>query len=153
MELGRKEDALGIFNAIRTETKQGMLYSAATQYAALLMYEKGNLEPAYELLLAIREDLTADALCLLHKAAFDHKNYKLVTELSGTSFQTWPTAETALRNAYAHASLCEVTPAVGWLQTAIEQGVGNLNEVLSDACFNSIRQDPAFKQLLASLKK
>jgi Zn-dependent protease len=153
IQQGRKEDALALFQAIRTETKQGMLYSAATQYAALLLYEKGELEPAYEMLLAVRDELTADALCFLHKAAFEHKNYKLVTELSGSSFQTWPTAETALRNAYAHAALSEPTPAVGWLQTAIQQGIGNLNEVLADPSFDPVRKDPGFQDLLASLNK
>ena len=70
------------------------------------------------------------------------KNFPLVIEAAGPCFQTWPTGETALRNAYAHALLGQVVPAVGWLQTAIQEGVRNLDEVLNDKSFDPIRRIP-----------
>ncbi|MBY0528998.1 MAG: M50 family metallopeptidase [Rhabdochlamydiaceae bacterium] len=150
---GRKEEALELLAKIRSDAKEGMLYTAATQYTALLMYDQGRSEQTYQLLLSIREELSPDALCLLHKTAFENKNYPLVAELAGRCFQTWPTAETALRNAYAHAALAQVVPTVGWLQTAIQEGAQNLAEVLHDPSFDPVRNDPAFQQLIASLQK
>jgi stage IV sporulation protein FB len=136
MQTGQKEEALALFETVRKQAKEGMLYSLATQYAAFLKYETGYSKEAYELLVSI-----------------DQKNFPLVAELGGGCFQAWPTAETALRNAYAHGALGQAVPAIGWLQTAIQEGVHNLEEVLADESFNSIRQDPSFQHLLSSLKK
>ncbi|HKZ00380.1 MAG TPA: site-2 protease family protein [Rhabdochlamydiaceae bacterium] len=152
MNSGQKEKAIAAFETIRAQAKEGMIYILATQYLAFLKYQAGNSRDTYDLLTSIRSDLANDALCLLHKSAFEQKDYPLVVELAGVCFQTWPTAETALRNAYAHASLAQSVPAIGWLQTAVQEGVQNLQEILRENCFYAIRQDPAFRQFLASLK-
>jgi hypothetical protein len=87
----------------------------------------------------------------LHKVAFDQKNFPLVVELAGPCFQTWPTADTALRNAFAHAQLQQAVPSVGWLQTAIHEGISNIKDVLSDPIFDPIRSDNSFQELLKSV--
>ena len=130
-----------------------MIFNLATQYLAFLRYEEGDSKGAYQLLLSVRQELASDALCLLHKAAFEQRDFPLVAELAGNCFQTWPTAETALRNAYAHAELSQSVPAVGWLETAITEGIDNLEEVLAEKSFDPIRQGAPFQQLLASLKE
>ncbi len=71
-----------------------------------------------------------------------------MVELAGTCYQTWPTAETALRNAFAHAQLHQAVPTVGWLQTAFGEGVANPKEVLANTAFDPIRTDPSFQELL-----
>jgi stage IV sporulation protein FB len=148
MQTGNKEEALRFCQEIRVKAKKGMIYELATQYLAFLKYEKGDSKEAYELLRFIREDLSGDALCLLHKVAFEQKDFPLVIELAGTCFQNWPTPETALRNAFAHAHLKQVVPTVGWLQTAINEGLSNREAVLSDQIFDPIRNDPSFQALL-----
>jgi stage IV sporulation protein FB len=148
MQTGKKEAAFLLCEQIRTKAKKGMIYELATQYLAILKYEKGDLKAAYDLLLSIREELSGDALCLLHKVAFEQKDFSLVIKLAGTCFQNWPTAETALRNAYAHAQLKQAVPTVGWLQTAINEGLPNTKEILSDHLFDPIRLDPTFQELL-----
>lgn len=148
IQMGKKEQALNLSEEIRAKAKSGMIYELATQYLAFLKYEKGDSKNAYELLRSIRAELGSDALCLLHKAAFDQKDFPLVKELAGSCFQNWPSVETALRNAYAHAQLKEAVPTVGWLQTAIDEGLSNLKDILADQVFDPIRQDPAFQQLL-----
>jgi hypothetical protein len=152
LQAGKKEEALAGFEKIRKDTKQGMIYDLATQYLAFLNYEMGKTRESYELLLPLRKELPAEALCLLHRAAFDEKDYPLVVELAGLCFQSLPNAETALRNASACAVLKQVHPAIGWLQTALEQGVLNLDEILLQEIFNPIRQDPSFQHFSASLK-
>lgn len=148
MQTGKKEEALQLCQEIRAKAKKGMLYELSTQYLAFMKYERGDSKGAYELLLSIRQELSGDALCLLHKVAFEQKDFPLVIELAGTCFQNWPTAETAVRNAFAHAQLKQVVPTVGWLQTAINEGLSNLKEILSDQLLDPIRQDSLFQSLL-----
>lgn len=151
MQMGKKDDAYHLCEEIRAKAKKGMIFELSTQYLAFLKYEKGETKDAYDLLRSIREDLGGDALCLLHKVAFEQKDFPLVVELAGACFQTWPTAETALRNAYAHAQMHQAVPSVGWIQTAINEGLANTKEVLADHVFDSIRQDPSFQQMLKNL--
>jgi hypothetical protein len=146
---GKKEEARAHFEEIRTRGKKGMLFLLSTQYLAYLDYEAGNSQAAYDLLLPLQDDLSPDALCLLQKAAFDQKNFPLVASLSGICYQTWPSVETALRNASAAAELRQVEPAVGWLQTALKEGLENLDEVLAQGVFDPVRQDAAFKEFLS----
>ena len=83
-------------------------------------------------------------MCLLHKAAFEEKDYRIVKELAAPCFQTLPTVETALRNAYAHGELNEAEAAVGWLETAVREGLQNISDVISHKAFDPIRNDPHF---------
>ncbi len=147
MQKGNREEAYQLCQQIRTKAKKGMIFELSTQYIAFLKYEKGEIKDAYELLCSIREELGSDALCLLHKAAFEQKDFPLVVELAGPCFQSWPSMETALRNAYAHAQLKQAVPTVGWLQTAISEGLVNIPEVLSDHLFDPIRSDSSFQEL------
>ena len=151
MQLGQKEQAYQLCTEVRSLAKQGIIFELSTQYLAFLKYDKGEKKEAYDLLCSIRKDLGGDALCLLHKVAFEQKNFPLVVELAGPCFQSWPTAETALRNAYAHAQLKEATPAIGWLQTAIGEGLANVQEVIADPTFDAIRSDSSFQEFLKSL--
>ncbi|MBI2810773.1 MAG: hypothetical protein HYX67_08105, partial [Candidatus Melainabacteria bacterium] len=151
MQTGKKEEAYRLCEDIRSKAKKGMIYELSTQYLAFLKYEKGQTKEAYELLRSIREELAGDALCLLHKVAFEQKDFSLVVELAGPCYQTWPTSETALRNAYAHAQMKQAVPTVGWLQTAISEGLSNTKEVLSDKMFDAVRQDPPFQEFLKTV--
>jgi stage IV sporulation protein FB len=151
MQTGKKEEAYRLCEEVRTKAKKGMIFELSTQYLAFLKYERGQIKDTYDLLNGIREELSGDALCLLHKVAFEQKDFPLVTELAGTCFQNWPTAETALRNAFAHAQLHQAVPSVGWLQTAINEGVSNIKEIVADPAFDSIRQDPSFQEMLKGL--
>ncbi len=149
---GRKDEAKEALIDIRTRAKEGITSLLAAQYLAYIYYEEGKSKETYELLLPLRKELSSDALCLLHKAAFDQKDYPLVIELGGTCFQTWPSVETALRNASACAALAQVTPALGWLQTALKEGLENIAEILQEPVFDLIRLDPAFQSFVAHLK-
>jgi Zn-dependent protease len=149
MQQGHKKEAQEFLVQIRQKARKGMIFNLATQYLAFLKYEGGDSKEAYQLLLSIRKELASDALCLLHKAAFEQQDFLLVIELGGDCFQTWPTAETALRNAYAHAELSQPIPAVGWLETAIEEGIENVQAVFAEKGFDRIRNEETFQELVA----
>jgi stage IV sporulation protein FB len=148
---GDKVKALEAFEALRAKSKEGMIYDTATQYAAFLHYEQGHIQEAYQMLMMLKERLDSDALALLHKIAFEQGDFPVVIELAGSVFQYVPEAEVALRSAYAAANLKQAEASIGWLQTASQSGVENLKEITAERVFDPIRNDPAFKEFLATL--
>lgn len=148
LQEGNKEKAQAAFEQIRTEAKEGMIHMMATQYLAFLKYDIGQIKESYELLHPIRSTLSSEGLCLLHKAAFQEKDYSLVEEIGGTCFQAMPSKEVALRNALACAALSKPKPAVGWMETAFQEGLENLTEILKGSEFDPIRESDLYKKFL-----
>ncbi|MDN3506727.1 MAG: M50 family metallopeptidase [Simkaniaceae bacterium] len=146
LQAGNKDKALFAFEKIRNESKEGMIHMMATQYIAFLKYDLGRTKEAYELLLPIRSELSPEALLLLHKAAYDEKNFPLVEEIGGSCFQVMPSKEVALRNALASAALARSKPAVGWLETAFQEGLDNLSDIIKSPEFDPIREDEIFQK-------
>lgn len=147
---GHKEQALVAFEDLKQKTKEGMIFLAASQYAAFLNYEFGKRKEAYVSLAPLKDRLDPEGLCLLHRLAFEENDYHLVMELAGPAFQFTPEAEVALRSAYAAANLVQVESAIGWLQTAIQSGIENIREILQEKNFDLIRSDPAFQSFIAN---
>jgi stage IV sporulation protein FB len=151
IQTGQRDEAASVCEEVRKKAQKGLLFALATQYLAFLQYEKGLSRESYQLLLSIRPDLANDGICLLHKAAFDQRDFSLVAELGSTCFQTLPSAETALRNSLAHAELKQTVPSIGWLRTAIQEGLVNISEILRSSSFDGIRKDPAFEEFIKDL--
>ncbi len=145
---GRKDEALAAFEAIRLQAGQGMLYDAATQYAALILDDQGQPQAAYERLKPLQDRLDPPTLLLLHRLAFEHQDDPSVTTLGATVFQLFPLAEVALRNAYAAARQNATEAAIGWLETARDKGTENINEIVTESSFDGIRNNPAFRQFV-----
>lgn len=146
LQKGQKEQALASFEKIRNESKEGMIYLMATQYVAFLKYDMDQKQETYNLLQPIHSEISPEALCLLHKTAFEIKDFNLVEEIGANCFQTMPSKEVALRNALASAALSKEKPAVGWLETAFQEGLENLSEILKDPEFDSIRDTDSFRK-------
>jgi Zn-dependent protease len=147
LRTGKKREAEEMCQKILSEAHEGVIFETATQYLALLKYEEGKWEEVYHLLNPLRSELSSDALCLLHHAAFIQKDFPLVKELASPCFQIQKEAVVALRNACAHAQLKETAAAVGWIQTACEEGLDNLREALASPLFDPVRTDPTFQTL------
>lgn len=148
LQEGHKDQAHDAFEKIHNENKDGMISLMATQYLAFLKYDKGQIKEAYDLLLPHKSELSPEALCLLHKSAFDEKDYNLVEELSGSCFQVMPSKEIALRTALACALLSKEKPAVGWLETAFQEGLDNLSEIAKSPEFDPIRDTESFQKFV-----
>ena len=80
---GNKEKALAAFEDLRKASKRGIIYDAASQYAAFLHFDLGDLQEAYQILLQLKDRLDPDALALLHRVAFEKGDYSMVVELAG----------------------------------------------------------------------
>ena len=148
LQLGNKQEALTQFENIRAQTKEGMIHMMATQYLAFLKYDVGAVHDTYQMLEPLRDELSHEALCLLHKAAFDEKDYPLVEEIGGTCFQVMPSKEVALRNALACAAMEKPKPAVGWLETAFQEGLENISDIVCGTEFDPIRKSDYFQQFM-----
>lgn len=148
---GRKDEALAAFQAIRVLTQQGMLYDAATQYAAIILDDQGQPQAAYDLLKPLQERLDPPTLLLLHRLAFDRQDDAIVSSLGASVFQLFPLAEVALRNAYAAARQKQLQGTIGWLETAKQNGVENLDEIVKESSFDSLRKEPAFKEFVKGI--
>ncbi len=153
LQEGNKDKALFSFEKIRNESKEGMIHIMATQYLAFLKYDLGRTKEAYELLLPIRSELSPEALCLLHKTAYDEKDYPLVEEIGGTCFQVMPSKEVAFRNALACAALAKAKPSVGWLETSFQEGLENIADILHASEFDLIRESELFQKFLTNHSK
>ncbi len=149
---GRKDEALAAFQALRASTGAGMLYDTATQYAAIILDDQGQPQAAYDLLKPIQERLDPPSLLILHRLAFEHQDDPIVSSLGAAVFQLFPLAEVALRNAYAAARLKQPEGAIGWLETAQQNGIENMDEIIKEPAFDSIRKTPAFREFIKQLK-
>jgi Zn-dependent protease len=148
-----KKVAIELCEKVRAQAKNGMIFNQVTEYLAFLYLEQGLYKQIYDLLLPLYKALSNEALCLLHKAAFDQKDFPLVIQIGAQCFQSKPQPDIAIRNACASAALQQSTAAVGWLKTAIDEGVVNIESMLAKSIFDPIRQDPLFQELLHILAR
>jgi Zn-dependent protease len=148
LQRGDKHEAKQILEKVRSNGAHGILAFTAMQYLAFLAMEEGKTEEAYELLIPIRQHLSNDGLCLLHKLAAIHKNDSLVTSLSQECYQIAPTQEMALENARAFARLNNAKAAGGWLQTANQFGGLDLDKILQEEEFQKVKNHPDFKEFI-----
>jgi Zn-dependent protease len=146
---GNKEKAKKHFEQIRKDTKEGVIFSAASYYLALLLVEEKKHQEAYELLKPIKEDLPDEAKSLLQKIAFEIKDYALVADLSSFCYQMTPTEEVALRNAKAFGYLNSPQYAGGWLHTAIKFNRLKLDSALEDEAFEKVKDKKAFLEFFS----
>ncbi len=142
---GRKAKAkTELLDLLEKTGKRGVIFLTAQQHLAFLYLEEGNLEKAYKLLVPIKNQLSDEAKLLLHKIAFDKKEYQIVKELSSECYNLAARGEVALMNAKAFAALGEAKPAGGWLHTALEQTELKLEKILQDPIFEKIKNNPLF---------
>ncbi|NGX53530.1 MAG: Stage IV sporulation protein FB [Chlamydiae bacterium] len=150
-QAGDHESAMTKFEDVRGRTKEGILYTMATQEMAEILRDQKRYEEAYQLLAPIRKSLSGETLSLFHFLAYMNRDYPTVSELSNRCYQNNPTYDTALINALASGAIGKEVPAVGWLECAVREGVPSIEEALKKEEFNSIRNTPRFQEFVRSL--
>ncbi|MEI8365533.1 MAG: M50 family metallopeptidase [Parachlamydiaceae bacterium] len=149
MANGRKDEALKKFSRLKDMAKAGIIYLAATENAAHLLAEKGDVQEAHDLLVTLGKKLSPEGTRLLHRLAYRKGDWNEAIALGNRTYHYHPDSDTALINAMCHAILGQVKPAVGWLHCAIKEGLPNMNAVLTQKEFDPIRNDPLFLELKA----
>ncbi len=142
---GQWDAALEQFRKVRDSAKAGVLFITASQYMAEILSKQNKLREALNILLPLEKKLTPNALRLLHQLAYNNGEWERAIDIGKRSYQVQPSYDTALTNAFAHAQLEQVRPAVGWLQCAIREGLPNLSEIIQSHEFDTIRHDPLFQ--------
>ena len=97
-------------------------------------------------MLSIKKELSEDFEQLMHKVAFESKDYELVIALGSGCFQRDPSSQVALRNAKASAALHQLDHTIGWLQAYERTGGMDLKEILKDPIFDPVRSSDQFKE-------
>lgn len=144
------DSALQKLEEVRSRSKEGILYTMATQEIAEIYRHQNKYEEAYKLLIPIKDALSGENLSLFHFLAYANRDYKTVVEIGNQCYQTTPTYNTALINALSFGALAQAEPAIGWLECAIREGMPGVQETLRKVEFDPIRQDPRFKKILQS---
>lgn len=147
MRLGNLDYAFQQFQRVREQSKQGILHTVATQGMARILNQYSSYTQAYELLNPLRTQLDEEGLLLLHQLAFQAEKWEDAIALGNRVYQYFPTSGVALINAISHSVMGHIEPALGWLQTAISEGLPNVKEVLNKREFDSLRGDPRFRAI------
>lgn len=135
---------------LRNQAKKGLLHDTATEQLAFICEKEGHMDQAYQLLKDVPKNLSITGKCLLHRAAFYNKDYALTLQIGSQCFQETQIYEVAFINALACACTKDVRSSIGWLECAIKHGLPNLKEAVAKPEFDSIREEPSFKQFLSS---
>ena len=133
---------------IRKKAKEGLIFTTATQHLATLRAQENNYFEVYKLLSPIKKHLSGELFMYLHHGAYEMKDYPLVFELAGETFQLFPNSDVALKNAEASAFMKLVEPTIGWLKAARKCGVSDLKTIVEKEIFASVRDLPSFQNFL-----
>lgn len=152
LENGAPEVALEGLSQIRALTGRGLLYVAVTQQLASLLADRGSRKEAYQLLHELGSQLSPDLLPLYQELAYEEGEFAEVVRIGSEAYQVGRHYSIAFINALAHAALGQVHPAVGWLQCAQRDGMGNLARAIEDPKFDRIRNEGSFQKYRESLQ-
>ncbi|MCP5510051.1 MAG: site-2 protease family protein [Chlamydiales bacterium] len=147
----KKAQAIPLLEDLIRRTGSGIAFQRASEVLAQIRFEENNFEAVYGLLKPLKDDLSPPARFLLHKAAFEQGDFALVLEVGVDCFQQVQDPQVALYNAMAAAHQNQVTPSIGWLQSAQDCGLENLAAVVEDPAFDSIRTHTEFQKFIQDL--
>lgn len=151
LQHGHLQEAFAKFSSVRHQAPKGMLYVTATQYAARILTEQGNLKLAYDWLYPLKNRLSIDYLRLLQQLAYRIQEWDAAVQIGQQTYQQEPSIETALINAFSYAIMGKAPPAIGWLRCAVQLGLPNVQKVIEKREFDAIRDSDAFQKWLKSL--
>lgn len=151
IKAGHQHEALSKLIHLREQTKEGLLFVAATQLYARLLAEQGQWKEACEVLAPLENQISPDFLRLLQQLAYRLQNWKQAVRVGANLYQKEPQTDVALFNALAHANMGEAKPAVGWLRSAIQLGLPQASQILKRHEFDAIRETPEFQSLANKL--
>ena len=151
--LQRSDEAKNLFQDLLTKSKTGIIHHEAEERLALIFYQEGKVQEAYELLSKNPKELSKEARIIYHRLAFSQGEYQKALEVGGKCFQDLPQYDIAYINAMASAALKDSRAAIGWLHCAMSEGMPGVQQAIAKSEFDAIRQDPLFQSFLKSLEK
>ena len=153
MNNGLSEKAMGKLYAIRDASKRGILFITSSLYLAHLLAQQGKVKMAWDLLSPLEKQLSVEGLQFLQQLASRQNMWKEAVRIGNLLYREAPSATTAIQNALANAMMGNVEPTIGWLRSAEEQGLSNLEEILKKSAFDPVRDSPEFQSWVMARKK
>lgn len=141
---GRLDDAQRNFEEIRDASSSGVIYNTATELLAVLLQKQGLYREAYAILGPISKKISPESLRVYQQVAYQSGAWQEATKIGERAYQTFPTYDIALINAFSYGLLGEARPAIGWLQRALSDGLPNIKAILSKQEFDKIRSSSPF---------
>ncbi|MGK5594726.1 MAG: site-2 protease family protein [Parachlamydiaceae bacterium] len=139
-----QEKLLDIIN--NQSQKKGLLYFKAARLLAIMLYENEEYNQAFNFIAPLEQQLDVSGLALLQKIAFKSERYEDAVRIGTRVHQEEANAEVAYLNALSNAELKEKQATLGWLKTAIEEGLSDLPLKLKDHRFAFIKDSIEFKK-------
>lgn len=153
IEEGASDEAMPLLVQVITISQKGLIHDSAAVLLAKLYYEQGRFQSAADLLKSIAEKLDGPGLEMLAVSALRCNDLETVEAYGSKAYQEYPSYRIAVVNARCQARLQRSTPAIGWLRSALRDGLPNIQEIISLPDFDSIRESSDWKLLLASVSK
>lgn len=147
LKSGRSKEAYEQLQGLSARLKEGVVSNLARQMMSEILLEEKRYKEAYELIAPIIEQLSREFLSKAQEIAYNSGHIDEAAALGVEAYQENPRSETALINAYCYAKKGEVTPTVGWLQRAKQDGIPNFRQVLHSEIFDAVRRSKEFQSL------
>lgn len=144
---GHFADAIDKLQKLRQETGSGTLYTTATVYLANILGNQKQEDKALALLEPLKSRLPLEGQMLLMQLYYKAGRFSDAIAIGHPLYQERGGFDVALLNAFCHAKLGDARSTVGWLQSAIRDGLPNPEVYLSGKEFDSVRQDPEFQRI------
>ncbi|MCB1112042.1 MAG: site-2 protease family protein [Chlamydiales bacterium] len=151
VQKGDLDQATQIITQVRQVAPSGMINVQAAQLMSDIYIKQGNITDAFRALIPVKSKLAPKYLEALHTYAYESGNYQEAVAVGDQLFELHPNYKSAVLNAFCHARLGQVRPTIGWLQSAIRQGLPNPRAVITKEDFQEIRQDPQFRDFVSTL--
>lgn len=148
---GDTAEAMMILTQVREAAPSGMVNVQASQLMSDLYIRQGNIADAYRVLIPLKGKIAPNYLESLHSYAYESQHYQEAIAVGNQLFENNPNYKTALLNALCHARLGDVRPSIGWLQSAISEGLPNPRAIMTKEDFRGISNDPQFRDFISSL--
>jgi len=148
---GHVQEAYDKLETVRKKSKEGIVYTVATEDMAKVLEDNHDYTKAYELLETIQQKLTPEGIRLFHHLSYLTGHWEKAVSIGDEAFQMFPSYDVAILNALSHGSLGHATEAVGWLQRAAVEGAPDIRKTIQRKEFNTIRNQPEFQSWVRSL--
>jgi stage IV sporulation protein FB len=155
MHLSKSHDhqAIEKLENVRSESGKGLVFVIASQELAENYLHSGNHQKALEILEPLEDKLMESGKMLLQKAAFESGKDELVLKIAASSLVNSPDPEMILLALKSAARKQDFEATIGWLQTAKDFEIKNLQQILSTSFFTKLNEDENFKKEVDAILK
>lgn len=144
---GNIEGSEKILEDLISSTPDGMVHNSAVMTLAKLRFQQGKFSEVVNLLKPLVGKLDGPHLELLILAALQDNDLLTIQNFGNRAYQEYPTYNIALANARCYARLNQPIPAIGWLQSAIRDGIPDAKTIAGLKDFDGLRQTDAWKKI------